>query len=185
MFPRALRFYGRRVLGFLTLILQTLRVVHRNLGKLGIAVEIFQVISPKPRLRLVMQSLPDTVLQVRLLGIDQRGKPDARAKILAPAVKVKVITGSRVRRVSPVKPHNVVILVFDPDAAKETPLAGIFFWSYVDYDAAQLSQKLPAYEVEVVILALKVLIENYHLGKAQRQEFHGVNVVQLAHHPLA
>src|SRR5260370_26546244 len=107
MLPRALRFDRRSILGFLTLVLDRLRGVDRDLRKLGVAAQILQVVAPQPRLRLVMQLLTHPNLEIRLLGINQRRQPNTGAEGLPPAVKVQVITGSRMRSVSAVEAHDV------------------------------------------------------------------------------
>src|SRR5208282_2943010 len=134
--------------------------------ELRVAAEILQVVAPEPRLRLVIKRLTQAIFEDGLLGINQRRQPDsAGAEVLTPTVKVQVITGSRMRIVRAVKADDVVALVFDPDAAEEAALAGVFLGGNVDDDAAHLAEKLAADEREVVILALKILIEDHHLGK--------------------
>ena len=59
-FPLALRFDRRGILSLLALVLNGLRSIDRDLGELGVAPQIFQVISPEPRLRFVSEaSAPD------------------------------------------------------------------------------------------------------------------------------
>ena len=89
------------------------------------------------------------------------------------------------RIVSAVEADDVVVLVFDPDAAEEPALASVFLGRDVDDDAAHFAEELAADESEIVILALKILIEDHHLGKAQRQKLHGINVAQFAEHAFA
>ena len=181
-FPGALGFDGGSVLGFLTLVLDRLRSVDGDLGELRAAAEILQVIAPEPRLRLVMERLTDTVFEIGLLGINKRRQPHAGAKVLPPAVKVQIITGSRMRIVSAVEANDVVVLIFDPDAAEEPALAGVFLGGDVHDDAAYFPKELAADESVIVIPALEILIEDHHLGKAQGQELHGIYVAQLAEH---
>src|ERR1700726_949802 len=152
-FPGALGFDGSSVLGFLTLILDRLRSVDGDLGKLRAAAEILQVVAPEPRLRLVMKRLTDTVFEIGLLGIDKRRQPDAGAEVLAPAVKVQVITGSWMRIVSAVEADDVVVLIFDPDAAEEPAFAGVFLGGNVPDDAAYFAEELAADKSELVLPA--------------------------------
>src|ERR1700674_862047 len=108
-----------------------------------------------------MERLTQTILQIGLLGINKRRQPDAGAKVLTPAIKVQVIAGSRMRIVSAIEADDVVVLVLDPDAAEEPALAGAFPGCDIHGDAAYFAEELPANESEVVILALKILIENH------------------------
>ena len=48
-----------------------------------------------------------------------------------------------------------------------------------------IAEKLAADESEVVVLALKILIEHRHLGKAQGQELHDIHAAQFAQHAFA
>ena len=73
------------------------------------------------------------------------------------------------RRIRSVKADNVVILVFDPDAPDEMAGARISLGGDVHHDAAHFPEKLAADKGEVVILALKILVENRHLGETERQ----------------
>src|SRR6202521_5810705 len=132
-----------------------------------------------------MKRLTQTVLEIGLLGINKRRQPDAGAKVLTPAIKVQVIAGSRMRIVSAIEADDVVVLVLDPDPAEEPALAGVFLGCDIHDDAAYFAEKLAADETEIVIPALKILIHDHHLGKAQGQELHGIYVVQLAEHAFA
>src|SRR5260370_25101478 len=170
-FPGALGFDGSSVLGFLTLVLDRLWSVDGDLGELRAAAEILQVVAPKPRLRVVMQRLTNTVFEIGLLGIDKRRQPDARAEVLPPAVKVQVIAGSRMRIVSAIEADDVVVLIFDPDAAEEPALASVFLGGNIHDNAAYFAEELAADESEVVIPALKILIEDYHLAKPRGRNF--------------
>src|SRR5258708_19864026 len=87
--------------------------------------------------------------------------------------------------VSAVEADDVVVLILDPDAAEETPLAGVFLRSDVHHDAAYFAEELAPHEREIIIPTLKILIEDHHLGKAQGQKLHGINAAQLAEHALS
>ena len=50
-----------------------------------------------------------------------------------------------------------------------------FSWARVDDHAAHFAEELAADESEIVVLALKILVEDHHLGKPQGQELHGIN----------
>ena len=87
--------------------------------------------------------------------------------------------------VGAVEAHDVVILVFDPDPAQEAALAGVLLGGDVQDNATHLAQEFAAHESEVVVLALKILVEDHHLGKAEGQELHGIHTAELAEHALA
>src|SRR5208282_3668340 len=159
--------------------------VHRDLSELRVAAEVPQVVTPEPRLRLVIQRLPQSILQIRFFGINHRGQPYPGPQVLPPAIKVQVITGARMRVVSAIEANDVVILVLDPDTAKKPAFASVLLRRHVHHYAAYFAQKFPPHEREIVVLTLKILIEHYHLGKAQRQEPHGIDILQLAEHLLA
>src|SRR5579863_7093453 len=83
------------------------------------------------------------------------------------------------RRVGSVEADNIVVLIFDPDAAQKTASTRVFLRSHINYDTANLTQKLATNKVEGIKLALEVLIENRHLGKSQRQKLHRVSVAHF------
>ena len=77
--PCPLGFNGGSILCFLTLVLDRLRSIDGDFGELRVAAEVLQVVAPKPCLRLVIQRLTQTILEIRLFGINQRRQPNARA----------------------------------------------------------------------------------------------------------
>ena len=70
--------------------------------------------------------------------------------------------------VGAIETHNVVVLIFHPDAAHEAALAGVLFGTYCEYQAAHVTQKFAVREAEVVMLAVKVgSVRIDHPGEAQ------------------
>src|SRR5437763_8235652 len=98
---------------------------------------------------------------------------------------MKVVTSTRMRIVRAIETYDVVILIFDPDAAEEASLAGIFLGCYIEDDAANLAEKLAAHKSEIVESALKIFVHDHHLSKTQRHELQRINTAQLAEHSLA
>src|SRR5579863_10288078 len=83
------------------------------------------------------------------------------------------------RVVRSIKAHNFVILVFHPDSAHETAYLGFVSWLNVDNDASYLTEKFPPDKSKFVILALKILVDQHHLGKAERYKFHTEKLGQV------
>src|SRR6476469_1642663 len=75
--------------------------------------------------------------------------------------------------VGPVKPDHVITLIFYPHAADKTATSGGFQGSYVKYIAPDLTQEFPAYELKLIMIAVKVSsVHNYGLGEATRYKVH-------------
>src|SRR5271157_308878 len=89
------------------------------------------------------------------------------------------------RKVGSVEADDVEILIFDPDAAEEAALARVLFGSDVDHDAAHFAEKLAAHKREVIIAALKILVEDDHLRETEGQKFHRVHIAESLEHALA
>src|SRR6266851_73132 len=87
------------------------------------------------------------------------------------------------RVVRSVKAHDVVVLIFHPDSAHETAHRRLLFRLNIDNQATYLTQKFAPDERKVVILALKILVNQDHLGKAERQEFHLEELGQVGDEP--
>src|SRR6202167_136851 len=87
--------------------------------------------------------------------------------------------------IGPIETDNVIALIFDPHASHETAGRRIFLGLDVDHQAAYFSQKFTPYKREVIVLLLKIGIENHHLRKAQGQKAHGKNTGKMCEHLLS
>ena len=75
--------------------------------------------------------------------------------------------------VGAVKPHNVEVLIFHPDAPKEPALTSLIHGRDVKHQAAHFAQKFPAHVIEMVVLLVEaVRVDEDHLQEAVRQELH-------------
>src|SRR5882672_6151958 len=75
--------------------------------------------------------------------------------------------------VGAIEAHDVVVLIFNPDAPQEAALAGLFLRSYVEHQATHFAEKLAPYVVELVVLFVEaVRVNEDHLQETVRQELH-------------
>src|SRR6267378_8332810 len=72
-----------------------------------------------------------------------------------------------------IEPHNIVILVFHPDAAEKTALAALLLWRDVKYQTAHFAEEFAAHVVKLVVLFVEAVgVKEDHLQEAVRQELH-------------
>src|SRR5262249_35042944 len=87
---------------------------------------------------------------------------------------MKIPTGVPVAAISAVKAHDVVILVFHPDASEEAAFSGLLEGGYVENQATNLAEKLPPHVVELVVLLVEpIRVEEDHLQKSARDKLRG------------
>src|SRR5580692_3445920 len=125
------------------------------------------VVAPQPRLRLEVQLLTHRVVQIALLAIDKGRHPNARLHVRAPAVEVEVPARVPAAAIRAVEAHDVVILIFHPDASQEAALSRLFLRRDVEDQAAHFSQKFALYVVKLVVLLVEsVRVYENHLASA-------------------
>src|ERR1700693_2698680 len=138
---------------------------------------LIQVVTPQPRLRLEgleggMFSI--SILHVAFFAIYKGRQPFVFSGVGAPAVKVKIKTAGRRSRIGAVEAHDVVVLVFHPDAPRETTLSRARQRINVKNHAAYFAQKFLAGICELVVLTVKsVRVQINHLQKSTRQKIAG------------
>src|SRR5258708_40152428 len=89
------------------------------------------------------------------------------------AVEVKMPAGVPAAAVGAVKPDDVVILIFGPDAAQEAALAGLLLRRDVEHQAAHFAEKFAAHVIELVVLLVEAIcVDEDHLQEAIRQKLH-------------
>src|SRR5262249_12244875 len=73
-----------------------------------------------------------------------------------------------------VEANDVEILIFDPDAARETALAGFRERRDVKNEAAHFTEKFAVNVIEFVVLLIEAVgIDENHLQESVRQILHG------------
>ena len=76
----------------------------------------------------------------------------------------------RVSGIGAVKAYDRKCFIFDPDASRETPLAGFFRRRYIKNQCANFAQELAPHVIEIVIPRIQAIgIGINHLKKALRQ----------------
>ncbi len=86
------------------------------------------------------------------------------------------------RSVSSVQANDVVILIFDPDAAQEAALACSLFRCDIKHQATYIAKKLAAYVMKVIVLAVEVAaIRIHHPGEAHGLVLHLEQLLEAAH----
>src|SRR5581483_7150313 len=162
----------RRVLSSFALILNTVGRVDVDLRELLVPPQVSYVVAPKAGLRLEMQCRRVPVLEIRFLAVDVRRQPDSGLQIQAPAIKMQVVAELRMGSVRAVEAYDIEVAILDPDTAKEASFADVLLRLDVNHQAADFAKKFSPNEGEVVVLALKIGVDQDHLGKAQGQELH-------------
>src|SRR5690242_13829795 len=160
-----------------------LRRVYQNLGKFLVAAEVLQIIAPEAGLSFEAQAVGHTVMQFRFFAVNIGGQPEARPHIQTPTVKVKIKTVARGGAIRAVETDDIVILIFNPNPPHETAATSVLLRLDVDHKATHLSQKFSSNESKIVVFALEVIVYDYHLGKAKRQESHGIQAGQFGKDP--
>src|SRR5580704_15422513 len=85
--------------------------------------------------------------------------------------------------ISAVEAHDVVVLVFDPDAPKEPALAGFFLGRDVEYQAAHFTEKFAPHIVKLVVLFVEsIRVDENHLQETVRKELHRERK-EISHRP--
>src|SRR4029077_9879991 len=75
--------------------------------------------------------------------------------------------------VSAIEPHNVEILILDPNATQEAAFSRLRQRRYVKHQTAHFAQKFALYVVKLVVLAVESgAVNEHHLQKAVRQILH-------------
>ena len=170
--PGTLGLNGGKVIGRLGIVLH--RGLHQDLAQFLFLAGVTDVVAPQPGLRFEVQFLGQRVVQISFLAVHERRHPLARLHIGAPAVEVEVPAGVPAATVSAVKSNNVVVLIFDPDAAKEPALAGLILRRHVEHQATHFAEEFAAHVIELVVLLVEAIrIDEDHLQEAVRQELHG------------
>src|SRR5579864_4362225 len=109
-----------------------------------------------------------SVAEITFLAVDVGRHPVARNQVKAPAVKVEEVSVARMRLIKTAQAHNVVILVFHPNSAKEAAFTGALFGGHGEDDAADVTKELAAQVLEIVGLAIEVITVNVdHPGETQ------------------
>ena len=90
----------------------------------------------------------------------------------------------RLRIVRAIKADNVVVLVLNPNSPEEAH--GLFALPrlYVNDEATQFSQEFATDKSELVVLFLKISVEQDHLRKAHRQIMQRVDSRKFAQHAM-
>ena len=128
-----------------------------------------QVISPHASLRFERDLVLGSRGEVAFLAVDVSWHPITRDQIQPPAVHVEVISVARRTRISAVQPHDVEVLVLNPDAAEKASASSVFFRRQIEHQAAHVAQELAPRVVKIVVLPVKVVaVGEDHPGKAQR-----------------
>src|SRR6266566_6860104 len=168
--PGALRLNGSKVIGRFGVVLH--RGLYQDLAQFLFLTGMPEVVAPKPRLRPEVQPLRYGVMQIALLAVNKRRHPDTWLYVGSPAVEVEVPAGVPVAAVPAVKPHNVVILILDPDAPQETAFAGLLHRGHVEHQAAHFPKKFTPHVIELVMLLVEpVGVDEDHLQESPGYEF--------------
>src|SRR5215471_9708670 len=104
---------------------------------------------------LVGEALGTGITRIALLGVDEGGKPQVGSGVGPPALEIEI--GADVGRmtVGTIEAHDVVILIFHPDASGEATFAALAQRSNVKYQTANLAQKFPVNVLELVMLTVE------------------------------
>ena len=97
--------------------------IDANLREFVVAAFFLEIVSPNARLGLERGLILHAGAEVAFFAVDVSRNPVARNQVQAPAIHVEEERVPRGGRVRAVKADDIVILVFNPDAAEETPLA--------------------------------------------------------------
>jgi len=88
-------------------------------------------------------------------------------------------------RIRAIEPHNVEILILNPDATKETALAGVSFRRNVEDDTAYVTEKLAMNVFEIVMSAVEVVtVREDHPGKTDGLVLKFEQFGKTAHHAI-
>src|SRR5712691_12568846 len=132
------------------------------------------VIAPQAGLRLEIELLGQSVVQIFLFAVHERGQPQAGLGIGTPAVEVEVPACVAVSAIRSVEAHDVEILVLDPNTAEKAALAGARLRGNVKDQAAHFSEEFAVHPLEFVVLLIEAVgIDKNHLQEAVRQVLHG------------
>src|SRR5947209_17039395 len=86
---------------------------------------------------------------------------------------MEIAAGVPAAAVRSVKSHNVVVLIFHPDASQKAALAALVLRRDVKYQAAHFAKEFPAHVVKLVMLLVEpVGVNEDHLQESVRQELH-------------
>src|ERR1019366_6238343 len=122
--------------------------------------------------------------QVRLFAVDIGRQPLIVAHVQAPAIEVYVLAILGMRPVGPIKAHNAVLLVFDPDTADEHCLRLRLLWLNIDDQSSHIAQKLATDKSEIVVLPVESRhVHDDHLCEAIGHESAGVWFPIASLHP--
>ena len=76
--------------------------------------------------------------------------------------------------VSAIETDDVIVLIFDPNAAQKPALARFWKRGHVEYQAPDFTQEFSAHVIELVVLRIEAAgIDEDHLQKAVGQVLHG------------
>ena len=110
-------------------------------------------------------------MDIGFLAVNKGRKPEAGLDVCAPAIEVEVPTGVSASSVAAVKTHDVVILIFHPNAPQEPAFAGLFQGRDVEHQAAHFPQEFAPYVVELVVLLVEAVgVKENHLQESTRHE---------------
>src|SRR6478609_3307779 len=74
-----------------------------------------------------------------------------------PTVEVKCAFRKSLRGIRSREAHDVMVLIFDPNAPHKTTVVCVLPRNYVDHHAADISENLPAHKIKSVVLAIEVI----------------------------
>ena len=86
---------------------------------------------------------------------------------------MKIPAGVPGAAVGAVKADNVVVLIFDPHAAKEPAFAGLLLRRDVEHQSAHFAEEFAAHIIELLVLLIEAIcVDKDHLQEAVWQELH-------------
>jgi hypothetical protein len=89
------------------------------------------------------------------------------------------MTGVGMVAVGAIEAHNVVVLVLRPDSSHKPPIPAVLSGLDIDHQAANLSEKLAPHVGKAVGLAVKIAVQQDHLGKSRRPKPQRVEFAEL------
>ena len=167
-----------------TLIRHILRVLfHLQIGKFRLPAGMLQVVSPQARLPFHADLADKVIFHVGVFGVNQRGQPQSRLHIHAPAIKMEIEVAAALRLIRAVHADDVVLLIFNPDTAYEVRSFYLFVWNNVEDERAHVAQKFLPEIFQVVVLDIEAVAQEYKLHETFRQVGHLVEAIEPVQYP--
>src|SRR5437667_10589425 len=152
--PGAFAGRGRSIRRSLAGILNRVWGIQEHASQLLFASGALQVVTPKASLRPEAKVRPAAVSEGGCFAIHVNRQAEGGLEVFPPTVKVKYEACLRAER--PIEADDVVVAVFNPDASlEEPPFFDVRTRPQIKDQAAHLAQKLPANELELVVLAIE------------------------------